>query len=227
MLHNPVIILPNSSSQIHSVYEMQRNTYSSTESPWNTYVDMFIQWYRPTSSTTSYHRRKLIVMWHVSETAHHNLIPALKFISVDIRNAPEIRSYTSSSSSTELRGIRTSTYSSLKAERNEKNSDGARMIRIRILLDLEISRERSFLRDRHHILLIVGEKKHGYLKLTKNPKKSAARRRKEKMTTKKKRTKGFMMMMNLPIAWGCELMIQLLLLLLLLLLWRSSTIFLL
>jgi hypothetical protein len=47
------------------------------------------------------------------------------------------------------------------------------------------------------------------------------------MTTKKKRTKGFMMMMNLPIAWGCELMIQLLLLLLLLLLWRSSTIFLL
>lgn len=66
--------------------------------------------------------------------------------------------YTSSSSSTELRGIRTSTYSSLKAERNEKDSDGARMIRIRKLSDLEISTERSFLRDRRHILLIVGKK---------------------------------------------------------------------
>ncbi len=87
------------------------------------------------------------------------LFPALKFISVGIRNAPEIRTYTSSSSSsTELRGIRTSTYSSLKAERNEKDSDGARMIRIRKLSDLEISTERSFLPDRRHILLIVGKK---------------------------------------------------------------------
>ncbi len=86
------------------------------------------------------------------------VFPALKFISVGIRNAPEIRIYTSSSSSTELRGIRTSTYSSLKAERNEKDSDGARMIRIRKLSDLEISTERSFLPDRRHILLIVGKK---------------------------------------------------------------------
>lgn len=86
------------------------------------------------------------------------VFPPLKFISVGIRNAPEIRIYTSSSSSTELRGIRTSTYSSLKAERNEKDSDGARMIRIRKLSDLEISTERSFLPDRRHILLIVGKK---------------------------------------------------------------------
>lgn len=86
------------------------------------------------------------------------VFPALKFISVGIRNAPEIRNYTSSSS-TKLRGIRTSTYSSLKAERNEKDSDGARMIRIRKLSDLEISTERSFLRELRHILLIVEKKK--------------------------------------------------------------------
>jgi hypothetical protein len=115
------------------------------------------------------HQERTLAKKRTNSNVTRVVFPALKFISVGIRNAPEIRNYTSSSSSTELRGIRTSTYSYLKAERNEKDSDGARMIRIRKLSDLEISTERSFFRDRRHILLIVGEKQTWVLEAYQKP----------------------------------------------------------
>jgi hypothetical protein len=66
------------------------------------------------------------------------------------------------------------------------------MIRIRKLSDLEISTERSFLRDRRHVLLIVGEKQIGYLKLTINPKNSAAKKKKSEDDSKEEMNQGFL-----------------------------------
>jgi hypothetical protein len=80
----------------------------------------------------------------------------------------------------------------LKAERNEKDSDGARMIRIRKLSDLEISTERSFLRDRRHILLIVGETKTWVFEVYEKPYKLSCKKKKREDDHKEEKNQGFL-----------------------------------